>query len=83
MRLDDDDRYAAFLSGQKVCADCGHTYEVRDCESTNEIRCGSCQVAFRLRGSDKPKEMSHKDHWFWKMCNEDCPPDEMDDSVYG
>lgn len=64
MHLSDDDRYAAFLSGQRVCADCGHSYEVRDCESNNEIRCGACQVAFRLRGSDKEPGY---DHLSWKL----------------
>lgn len=60
----DDDRYMAFLSGLRECSDCGHAYEVRDCESNSEKRCGACQVAFRLRGSDKPVGMTHQD-WKW------------------
>ena len=53
-----------FMPKFEMCENCKRTFAVRDTESTTEIRCGECQVAFRLRGSDKPIGMTHQD-WKW------------------
>lgn len=34
-----------------------------------EVRCGDCQVAFRLKGSNKPKNISHADWVYTKRTN--------------
>ena len=58
----DDEKYSKALeekAGSPNCVVCKASYEQKDPGNPFEIRCGDCQVKFRMDGNPaKPKDMS-------------------------